>query len=437
MKNILSGISLFLLLAGITAVGQNPVISDIGMSDPHVRVYDDTIYLYCGHDSHPDDSTWIMKEWRVFSTTDMHKWNLEGTISPRDNYMDDESSDCWAGDGATRNGQYYFYFSDRKRGIGVMTSDNPGGPFKDALGKPLVSPLHDPTILIDDDADQTPYIIYGDKSDSYYIARLNEDMISLAESPRPVEITGEEWEKAPQWMDKNYLFKHKGSYYLSWGRDYATSKNVYGPYTCAGAVAYGQHLDEFAHGSFFWWKGQFYHIWCYYIREGYKYREAVISYCHIDDDGAIVTDTDFLDKHFSTGVRQYEASWPLIEAEWYSEVSPGIEKRGSRQEGFVLAGIGAGDWVRFDNVNFGDQDWIVEVRASLSGGEGSIELRADSLNGPLLGTIDLQFPLNKGISLSDGCNIKGLMGERDIIMLFKGDQIAELKMDWIKFKANP
>jgi len=34
------------------------------------------------------------------------------------------------------------------------------------------------------------------------LVRLNEDMISLAESPRPVVIEGEEWEEAPEWMDK-------------------------------------------------------------------------------------------------------------------------------------------------------------------------------------------------------------------------------------------
>jgi len=248
------------LLMSVYAYCQNPLVKDVGMSDPHIRVYNDTLYLYCGHDSDPDDPTWVMKEWRVF-----------------------ESTDCWAGDAATRNGQYYFYFSDRKRGIGVMKSDSPAGPFKDALGEALVSPLHDPTILIDDDPDQTPYIIYGDKSDSYYLARLNEDMISLAESPRPVVIEGEEWEKAPEWMDKNYLFKYRGTYYLSWGRDYATSTNIYGPYTCRGSLGQGHHLDEFAHGSFFWWKGQFYHSWCYYIRDGYKYREPGERLCAFRD----------------------------------------------------------------------------------------------------------------------------------------------------------
>jgi len=130
------------------AESQNPIVKDIGMSDPHVRIFNDTIYLFCGHDSSPDDKTWVMKDWRVFSSTDLISWTLKQTISPKDNYMDDNTTDCWAADASTRNGKYYFYFSDRKRGIGVMQSNSPTGPFADALGKPLVSPMHDPTILV-------------------------------------------------------------------------------------------------------------------------------------------------------------------------------------------------------------------------------------------------------------------------------------------------
>ncbi len=416
---------------GSFSFGQNPLLKDVGMSDPHMRVYGDTLYLYCGHDSHPDDSTWVMRDWRVFTSTDLHDWKLKGIISPKDNYMDDESTDCWAGDGASRNGQYYFYFSDRKRGIGVMKSENPTGPFKDALGKPLVSPLHDPTILVDDDAGQTPYIIYGDKSDSYYIARLNEDMVSLAENPKPIEIIGEEWENAPEWMDKNYIFKYNNTYYLTWGRDYATSKNLYGPYRCAGSVGFGYHLDEFAHGSFFWWKGQFYHMWCYYLREGYKYRESIISYCHIDDEGAIVTDTDFLDQHFSSGVGQYDASWPLIEAEWYTDISTGIPKTGNREDGFALSGLGDGSWVKFANVNFGARSQKFEARLSLAGGSGYMEVRADHIGGKLLGSIPLKASDNSGYQILAE-DIEEISGKRNVVLKFHCDPDAAFSLDWIK-----
>ncbi len=423
----------FLVFLLISIVGQNPVISDIGMSDPHMRIFNDTLYLYCGHDNHPDDTTWVMKEWRVFSSPNLLDWNLAGTISPEDNYMDDLSRDCWAGDASSRDGTYYFYFSDRKRGIGVMSSDHPGGPFTDELGKPLISPMHDPTILIEDNAEHTPYMVYGDKEGGFHAVRLHTDMISLAESPRPLTIIGEEWESAPDWMDKNYIFKHGGTYYLSWGRDYATSESIYGPFTCAGAVGRGFHLDEYAHGSFFHWKGQFYHMWCYYLRPGFKYRETIITYCHMDDQGSIVTDTKFLDSHYENGVGQYDASWPEIQAEWYYDWSPGLNKTGNREAGFEISGMIDGCWLKFANVEFHGIEESFMAQLSNVEGEGKIEIRIDSLSGPLLGWVDVQeADPNRGSGVVSS-EIKGLSGQRDLYLKVSGDSETRFNLDWFNF----
>jgi len=332
------------------------------MSDPHIQVFHDTVYFYCGHDSSPDDVTWITKDWRVFSTTDLVNWISEGTISPKENYMDDASTDYWAGDAATRNGEYYFYFSDRKRGIGVMRSESPKGPYMDALGKPLLSPIHDPTIVIDDDPNKTPYIIYE-------------------------------------------------------------------PYECVGAVGNGHHLNEFAHGSFFMWKGQFYHIW-YYLRNGYKYHESIITYCHFDENGAMVTDTDFLDKHFTTGVGQYDASWPETQAEWYYKISHGIKKEGTRKDGFVLTDIKDGSWVKFANMNFERRRRLFEASISLSGGNGNIEIRADSLTGSLLRVATIYPIVNPDNHQVISCELGGVTGKRNILVKFNGDEKSTFKFDW-------
>jgi len=409
---------------------QNPVIKDIGMSDPHVRVFNDTIYLFTGHDSHPDDKTWVMKNWRIFSTVDLVNWKQKATISPKDNYMNDNSADCWAADAASRNGKYYFYFSDRKRGVGVMVADSPIGPYADALGKPLVSPMHDPTILIDNYKKKTTYLVYGDKEGGgFHIAKLGDNMISLAEKPKPIKIIGEEWEKAPEWMDKNYIFKYNDKYYLSWGRDYAVSENIYGPYACAGAVGEGYNLSEFAHGSFFWWKGQFYHIWCYYIRPGYKYRESIITYCHFDNNGRIVTDTKFLDKHFENGVGRYNASWDKIEAEWYYEKSIEPEKQ-SKDKLFEITNIVAGSWLRFANVEF--ENILTTFSANLRGGnkKALIEIRLDSLSGEIIGAIS--FPTTSEYETVK-CKVKEVVGKHDIYLIFSGMSGEDLGIDWFKF----
>ena len=339
---------LLTIMVSQTSYSQNPIIGDIGVSDPHVRVFNDTIFLYSGHDSESSDTTFIMRDWRIFSTTDLVNWTQRGTISPKDNYMDDNSVDCWAGDAVSRNGKCYFYFSDKTRGIGVMESKSPAGPYKDALGKPMVA-SYDPTIFVDDDVNKTPYIIYGNKEvGGYWIAKLNNDMISLANESKIIPVNGSAWERADKWQDKNYLFKHNGTYYLSWGNQYATSKNLYGPYECAGSVGRGFNLSSFAHSSFFWWKGQFYHVWCYYTKNPtIRYRATMICYCHFDDNGKLVTDTEFLDKHFSNGMGQYNASWSKIEAEWFYEISGDIQKKGTKKDGFVLSNIKNGDWFAF------------------------------------------------------------------------------------------
>ncbi len=434
MKEIYFLHALLCLFFIFPAKAQNPIVKDIGMSDPHVRVFKDTLFLFCGHDSDPQDKTWVMKNWRIFSTTDLTNWIFRETISPEDNYMDDNTRDCWAGDAAERNGKYYFYFSDRKRGIGVMVSESPAGSYKDALGKPLVAPMHDPTILIDDDSMQTPYLIYGDKhGGGFHIARLHDDMISLAEQPEPIEINGEEWEKAPQWMDKNYLFKHENTYYLSWGRDYAISKNIYGPYGCVGAVGNGHHLSEYAHGSFFNWRGQFYHIWCYYLTPGYKYRESIITYCHMADNGDIVTDTRFLDKHFNYGVGHYNAAWDTIEAEWYYEVSGGIQKKGDKGKGFVLTNIGNGDWIRFANISFEKEYKKFKAKMKVSEKGGVLEIRSNSLTGNLIGEITINPPQNSKPA-EYSIDIKIFTGEKDIYLVYKGPEETRLQIDWFRFE---
>ena len=71
---------LFMFLCTIINA-QNPILKGLGVSDPHVRVFNDTIYLYSGHDSSPTDKTWIMKDWRVFSSTDL----IDSTPSIKDN----------------------------------------------------------------------------------------------------------------------------------------------------------------------------------------------------------------------------------------------------------------------------------------------------------------------------------------------------------------
>ena len=253
-------------------------------------------------------------------------------------------------------------------------------------------------------------------------------MISLAEKPRPIEIKGEEWADAPTWMDKNYIFKHNGFYYLSWGRDYAISENIYGPYETVGAAGTGHYLDEYAHGSFFWWKGQFYHMWCYYIDNKYKYRETIMTYCHFDKDGRIVTDMNYLGQHFKTGVGQYDTTWVRTQAEWFYEKSPNVKKE-SYKRGFELNNIKSGDWVRFSNMKFVESRKKMALKVANTGQQGTFEIRLDSPDGLLLDTIEIQPSSEYKVVHA---KFKKLAGKRDLYLVAKGENTS-LKLDWFYF----
>jgi arabinoxylan arabinofuranohydrolase len=262
----------------------NPLIAQPGMSDPHVLVEGDTVWLFTGHDVGHAVADWVMPDWRIYRSEDLRSWEQVGTIDPADTYLGKGSKDCWAGDVVARGGRYYWYFSDRNRSIGVMVADHPAGPWRDALGGPLVKSF-DPSIFVDDDG--SPYLIWG--HGDYRIARLDESMIRLAEEPRLLELDRRGIFPV---MDKNSLHKHAGVYYLSCSGHYATSASPYGPYVAQGCVGNGYQLESpYAHGDFFQWRGQWFHVWCRYRdRRIDRVRDCLIAPAHHDENGVLRDD---------------------------------------------------------------------------------------------------------------------------------------------------
>ena len=270
---------------------RNPLIDEPGMADPHVLVLDDdTCYLYTGHDVGVGVSDWVMPDWQIYRSKTLRDWELVGTIRPEASYMGKGNTSCWAGDIVARNGKYYWYFSNRKASTGVMVADRPEGPFQDALGEPLVDSF-DPTVFIDDDG--TPYLIYGEVD--YKIARLKDSMVELAEAPRLIEINRKcTFPKT----DKNSLHKRNGLYYLGCSGYYAVSEELYGPYLYRGLVGTGWGLESsFAHGDFFQWQGQWYHVWCKYRnRDHDRIRDCFIAPVRFGSDGSMMDDLTALEQ---------------------------------------------------------------------------------------------------------------------------------------------
>jgi len=231
--------------------GSNPIIRDRFTADPAPLVVGDRLYLYVGHDEAQRDEMFNMKEWLVYSTTDMRHWTPHGPIM---NVRDFKwaKKDAWASQAIYKNGKYWFYAAVEHddthpgKAIAVAVSDKPTGPFVDAKGSALVTNemtpkgTHswediDPTVMTDDDG--TTWIAWGNRQ--CYIAKLKPNMIEI---DGPItEITPPHFEEGP------WLHKRGKLYYLTYAsldrttqRDehvsYATAPSPKGPWTYRGLL---------------------------------------------------------------------------------------------------------------------------------------------------------------------------------------------------------
>lgn len=267
-----------------TAITDEP-----GVSDPHALVLGDACYLFTGHDVGFGVDGWVMPDWRIFRSDDLRSWTHVGTIDPADTYLGAGHTACWAGDVVTRGGRYFWYFSNGSKETGVAVAEAPEGPYADALGGPLVDSF-DPTVFVD--VDGTHYLVFGIRE--YWIAPLDASMLAFAEAPRRLRFGDR---GAFPRTDKNALHHRDGVYYLSCSGAYATSKHLHGPYTYRGQVGSGWGLDTpYAHGDFFVWRGDWYHVWCRYRdRSRDRIRDSFIAPVVYGADGSMRTELSVLD----------------------------------------------------------------------------------------------------------------------------------------------
>lgn len=298
MKTILILLSFVSLFSACTQ--PNPIITHLYTADPSARIFNDTLFLYPSHDQ--DTATWFsMVDWHVFSTTDMKHWTDHGVaLSLSDLTWAKEYA--WAPDCEFRNGKYYFYYPTDQDYISVAVGDHPAGPFRDPLGKPLISrqtpgvkatrDLIDPCIFLDDDGQA--YLFFG--QNDVNVVRLNEDMISFNDSAMIVQGTDHFFEAV-------WVHKKDGKYYISYsglGKIlYGMADNPLGPYTYKGEI-----LDTVNsgtnHHSIVEYKGEwylFYHNADLSIQnikdptEEKKYaqfrRSVCVDYLNYNEDGTI------------------------------------------------------------------------------------------------------------------------------------------------------
>ncbi|MBN2201183.1 family 43 glycosylhydrolase [bacterium] len=248
--------------AGTGPQARNPILPDFH-ADPSAREWDGRMWIYPSHDL-PGSTGWDMVDWHCFSSKDLVHWTDHGIIfSLKDVSWADKWA--WAPDCVRRNGRYFFYFPADDQ-IGVAVADRPEGPFRDALGRPLISRgesgtrVMDPAVFIDDDGGA--YLYFG--QNEARVVRLKDDMVSFDGPVLPLAVR--------DFHEGLWMHKRKGVYYLSYcslrgdgelknRMEYATSNSPLGPFVHRGLII--DNRSRNVHGSIAPFQGEwvlFYHV---------------------------------------------------------------------------------------------------------------------------------------------------------------------------------
>ncbi len=268
---------------------QKPILPDYH-ADPSVHYWDGKYWLYPSTDE-PGSTTWKqMKRWHCYSSKNLVDWKNEGEIFNLDSiYWADRAA--YAPDATKWKGKYYFFFPADYR-IGVAFSDKPDGPFKDALGEPLIGfeavegvRSMDPCIFIDDDS--TAYLYYGG-GDGSAVAILKENLLEIDGAIKKLELEG--------FHEGIWVHKKDGIYYFSYPKKiirdgrikqllvYSTAQTPLGPFTYHGA--FFDNDSRNSHHSIIKVKNKWYLF--YHVEGPSPYeRRVCVDYLEYNPDGTI------------------------------------------------------------------------------------------------------------------------------------------------------
>ena len=434
----------------------NPIIQTNYTADPAPMVHNGTVYLYTSHD---EDKTvrnfFTMNDWRCYSSTDMVNWTDHGAVLSYKTF-DWSRGDAWAGQCIYRNGKFYYYLPvNQKNGgnaIGVAVSDSPTGPFKDALGKPLLTGYGyiDPTVYIDDDGQA--YLYWGNPN--LWHVKLNEDMISYNQESGVVkeDLKDENFGYRAKKIDNRtasyeegpWLFKRNSLYYLLYPAGgvpehlaYSTAKSITGPWTYGDTImhvikdggAFTNHPGyiEFKEKSYL-----FYHNGALPGGGGFK-RSVCIEPFTFNTDGSIslITPT-------KEGVKKSAANlnpFAKVQAETIAW-EEGIETAKDEKTGVYVTDISNGDYIKVRSVDFGRGAKSFEASVASASKGGKIEIHIDSPSGLLIGSCKVESTGDWQKWITQKCAIKKSKGVHDVYFIFKGSEGKLFNFDYWKFSIS-
>jgi beta-xylosidase len=228
-------------------------------ADPEGVVFGDEYWVYPTYSSTFEKQVFL----DAFSSKDLITWKKHERILDT-TIISWARQAMWAPSVIKKDNKYFLFFgaNDIQRpgrdsydpdndinhhgGIGVAISDRPSGPFRDYLGKPLISDFYNDAQPIDQfvfkDTDGTYYMFYGGWGHCN-LGVLNDDLTGFVpweDGHLFKEITPEGYVEGP------FMFKRKGRYYFMWSEGnwtdgsykvaYALADKATGPYKRMGTV---------------------------------------------------------------------------------------------------------------------------------------------------------------------------------------------------------
>jgi hypothetical protein len=433
----------FIITSSLLA--QNPIIRDQFSADPSARVFGDKVYLYPSHDIRSSKgkgrADWFcMEDYHVFSSENLTDWTDHGIIISQDKvpWGSPKAFSMWAPDCIFKNGKYYFYFPDpasdstlgRGFSIGVAVADKPEGPFM-----PEVKPIKnargiDPNPFIDKDGQAYLYWAMG----RIAVAKLKDNMVELASEPKTIQGLPEKGLK-----EGPYMFERNGIYYLTYPHvdkvterlEYAMSNSPMGPFKVAGVI-----MDESPecwtnHQSIIQFKNQWYLFYHHNdLSPNFdKNRSVRIDSMFFNEDGTIKKVNPTLRGVGITNAAQQ------IQIDRYSAIS---EKGASvdfidtlkRFDGWKTILNSSGAWIQYNSVDLGSNNLKSVNVKTLSKTGGTIELRADKVDGPLIAQI--KIPKGSEWNIVNSPLTEFQHGIHNLIVQLKNNDDVEI--DWVKFE---
>ena len=442
------------------STAQNPIIQTKYTADPAPLVYNDTVFLYTGHDE-DDAFGFVMRDWLLYTSTDMVNWTDHGAVaSLMDFKWVSGDNGAWAAQCVYRNGRFYLYCPiPGGAGIGVLVSDSPYGPFKDPIGKALIKngPQDiDPTVLINDDGQAW---LYWGNPELYYV-KLNNDMISY--SGEIMKDSSFKKNKGTpdvfHYQEGPWIYKRREQYYMAYastccpeGIGYAISKSPIGPWEYKGQIMDGDARSSGNHPGIIDYKGATYLFGFNYsllkqtMARHYERRSICLEEINFNTDSTIQKRPFWS----TAGVRQigYLNPFRRVEAETiaYSEgVKTKMVTEWERNipwnkgkkivDRIVVTSINNGDYTKLQGVDFSTGASSVDVNvAALNGGK--IEVRIDKINGPMLGIVNVPTTSEGDIYNTITTPLKIVNGVHDLFFVFKGEKEL-FNFDWWQFSAR-